>query len=486
MAAPSSTRPWSTAVAVATAWYALGVAGLLADSGVPMIGHDRAIAVLAGASLLFGLWVWWRHGGPAITAVGVYNFAFALFVGFAGLYLLSTGTVDGSMVRALAWCYFGQVTTWLLFWSRPPAPEPAGPRPVDSALLRQATVAGVLVAGGSGTALALFGFGGTPRHVVQACGFVGALLIAIGLLSDGRRRPLAGLVLTAAAFALSVATSNSYGRLMLGSLGLALMVVVSRRLRTRAVKLAVVAGAAPVLWMFAIMRKDALLEQHPGLRMDGTGLESVASPLRVFAVLLDYNDLGLFAPAWGHTFGAALISLLPRAVWPGKPQGFGAELVPLVNPELVNSGHSDAALFQGEWLFNFGVAGLILMVPAVGLAVAAVDRFLWATAVRPLVGRGALLAYATAIVVAAGLPDLAWGTFTFTARAGMRLAALVLVWLLLTDRRIKWHGQPCLPSGTPGRYSRTPGGIPPTRAGSSAASPGRSASSSGAASAAGP
>jgi len=467
--------------AIAAAWYTLGILGLFLTTDLPLAEQSDAVFVLSGAALLFGVWVWWRHGGTAITAVGIYHFAFALFVGFAGLYLLFTGTADHSLVRALAWCYFGQVTTWLLFWAGDPPPAPRAPQPVDAVLLRRITWFGVAVA--AVAAVASLYLLGTPRHFAQSAGFVGALLVALGLLGDERRHPLLGCAAAAAAFGASMATSNSYGRLMLGSLGLALLVVVARRLRTRLVKAAVLACAAPILLVFAQMRKDAILDNRPNVTMNGTGLESVASPLQTFALLLDYNDIGQFANAWGHTFLAAVTSLVPRALWPGKPQGFGADLVPIVNPELVNSGHSDAALLQGEWLYNFGVAGLLLMVPVMGLAIRAVDDLLARTAARPLVDRRALLGYGAAIIIAAGLPDLAWGTFTFAARAGMRLIVLVGVLFLLSDRRITWPG-PRRPSATPARSSRTPGTTRPTAASGSAPSPARSGSRSAAGSAA--
>jgi hypothetical protein len=478
-----SRRPGLATAATAAGWYAIGILGLFRTTDLPLAGQRDAVFVLSGAALLFGVWVWWRHGATAITAVGIHHFAFALFVGFAGLHLLFTGTADESLVRALAWCYFGQVTTWLLFWSHDRKPAPREPEPVNRALLRRMTWVGAAVA--AVATLASLHLLGTPRHFAQAAGFVGALLLVLGLLGDERRSPLPGCVAAAAAFAAAIATSNSYGRLMLGSLGLALLVVISRRVRTRLLKAAVVACAAPILLAFAQMRKDAILDKYPDIRMDGTGLESVASPLKTFALLLDYNDIGAFANAWGHTFLAALTSLVPRALWPGKPPGFGADLVPIVNPELVNSGHSDAALLHGEWLYNFGVAGLLLMVPITGLAVRAADDLLAKATARPLVDRRTVFVLGAAIIVAAGLPDLAWGTFTFAARAGMRLMVLIGVLLLLTDRRTTWPGPPT-PSGRPARSSRTPGITRPTAAGSSAPSPEPSGSRSAAGSVSAP
>jgi hypothetical protein len=117
------------------------------------------------------------------------------------------------------------------------------------------------------------------------------------------------------------------------------------------------------------------------------------------------------------------------------------------------------------------------MVPITGLAVRAADGLLARAAARSLVDRRTLFVLGTAVIIAAGLPDLAWGTFTFTARAGMRLMVLIGVLVLLTDRRNTWSGPPT-PSGSPARSSRTPGTTRPTTAGGSAPSPGPSASRS--------
>ncbi|WP_173154622.1 hypothetical protein [Phytohabitans suffuscus] len=427
-------------VPAAAAWYAAGVVGLLLGTAEPTGGHDRPILVLSCTSLLFGLWVFWRHGGPRVTGIGIYNFAFALFVGFAGLHLLYfvDYAADGSLTRALAWCYFGHVTTWLLFWSgdtaRRTSPPPADPA-ADTAPPRAVTWVGVALAVGG--AVASVTFGDSARHLGQAAVFVGTVLASIGLLRDLRRPALVGCLVAAGGFLAALATSNSFARLTLGSLGLALTFVVSQRLRSQLVKPAVILGSAPVLLMFGAMRKDAVRQDVPGAQVvSSTGLESVSSPLQDFGILLDYYHAGLVEPGWGHTFWVAVVSLVPRGLWPTKPPGFGAELTQLLNPALVQSGHSDAALFMGEWLFNFGIAGLVLMVPLVGLAVRAVDSFLQWSAGRPLTSRHALFAYAAALIVAAGLPDLMWvGTFTFTARAGTRLLLLVGAWLVIFDRR---------------------------------------------------
>jgi hypothetical protein len=100
------------------------------------------------------------------------------------------------------------------------------------------------------------------------------------------------------------------------------------------------------------------------------------------------------------------------------------------------------------------------MIPIVGLMVRAVDRFLAKSSAQPLIDRRTLLAYAAALIIAASLPDLAWGTFTFTVRAGMRLAILVGVHFVLTIRRTE--RETIRKPKRPGLI-RTPSGRPPHR-----------------------
>jgi hypothetical protein len=420
---------------MAGVWLSVGLLGLLLDSDVATSGHDAAIVVLSTASLLFGVWVFWCHGGPAITAAGIYNFAFALFVGFAGLHLVAyPGEVTPELlVPALAWAYFGHVATWLLFWSAPaPAPTPAsGARPADDrAVRRTATRLGVLLVA-SMTLLSIV-YSGEFTPVVQGASFVGAVLVAVGLLGGGPSRTwLTGGVAAALALLANVSISTGYGRLNLGALGFAMLIVATRQVATRLVKVAVLAATAPVLMGFASMR-----DSNPGtLTADvrGTnGLESVISPLVCFARLLHYSETGVLARHGFDTFWAALVAMVPRAAWPEKPVGFGAEMVYVLHPELAGSGHSDAALFNGEWVYGFGVVGLVAMVPITGVVLRAVDRRLRWVSARPLADRRSLLVYVATIIVAAGVPDLAWGgTFIYVARAEIRLLVLVAAGVLL-------------------------------------------------------
>jgi hypothetical protein len=410
-------------------WLSLGVAGLAPDVVFPVTGARYSTVALSCLCATFGLWVFWRHGIGRITAIGVYNFAFALFVGFAGLYDVAVpppGLGTGYLLAAVACCYFVQVPTWALFWSKD-----AWDVPRELSLACAPAVARWSVTTGScllGAAVLVTRLRGASVPFMDAIGFVGIVLMAIGLLcgAPGRQWMFRSVVI-AGAFGVYVHfLFDGFGRVILGSLAFSLAIVLTHRLPGRLVKSVVILATAPGLLLLAKLRIDDVSASRPDVGLYENGLESVVSPLRSFATLLMDNRDGVLPMGWGHTFFTALVSLTPRGLWPGKPAGFGNELVPFISPALVGTGHSDAALFPGEWLFNFGLPGLLIMIPAVGLALRILDHLL--NRPRSLDSGRDLVHYAMVLVTAAGVVDLSWvGTFSYAARTGERLAVLVVI-----------------------------------------------------------
>jgi hypothetical protein len=280
---------------------------------------------------------------------------------------------------------------------------------------------------------------GDAALLVTAMGFVGTILIALGLLRGPHpgRWPLHLATIALAFGAYAHYLFDGYGRIILGSLGFGLVVVLAQRTRGRLVKLAVLLCAAPVLLILAKLRVQTVEGLHLGLPIQENGLESVVSPLNSLVILMNLNEAGLLPQVWGHTFWSALVALVPRGLWPDKPIGLGAELVPILSPHMVGTGHSEAALFFGEWLFNFGLPGLLLIVPVAGLVVRGIDRLLARVMSSSLNTRGSAVRYTAGIVAAVGLIDLNWvGTFSYAARTGSRmlvLAALVVLLALSTE-----------------------------------------------------
>jgi oligosaccharide repeat unit polymerase len=77
------------------------------------------------------------------------------------------------------------------------------------------------------------------------------------------------------------------------------------------------------------------------------------------ALLLVLRDFDLTAGLrWGEDFAAGLAALFPRAIWPDSPaSSLGAWFRQVYEPETINGW---PITMLGEWLVNFGWAGVLL------------------------------------------------------------------------------------------------------------------------------
>jgi hypothetical protein len=179
---------------------------------------NRAALILSLLSLALGLWIFWTHGGRRISAVGIWGFAFALFVGFAGMYALSTSRGGAGLVGALSAAYFIQVCLWGL-WSYPPGEEAQRDWVADPGVLKWGVLTGAAVLIVSSL---LFGrVGAGADTFLEAAAFVSVVLVTAS--SSFKEVVASGLVMAAAAFfvyaafvALALADST-------GTLGLAII-----------------------------------------------------------------------------------------------------------------------------------------------------------------------------------------------------------------------------------------------------------------------
>jgi hypothetical protein len=202
-------------------------------------------------------------------------------------------------------------------------------------------------------------------------------------------------------------------------------------MRAGLIKLAVLAATAPALIIFSRLRVEFTATLNPNQTSDVTGFESVASPLLRFSQLMDLIQAGVLHLKFGETFFSSAVALFPRSLWPNKPVGFGAELAAIFRPDAIGTGQSEFALFHGEWIYNFGIVGLALMIPLVGLFVGSLNRWLVLASDQSLNSRAHLIGLAAAVVGVSGLPDLLWGgTELYIARAGERLVVLLIVFVL--------------------------------------------------------
>jgi hypothetical protein len=428
------------------AWFVAGlVVALLFAVGSPA-NDERAALGYSILSIGLGVWLFWVHGGSRITAVGVWGFAFALFVGVAGVFSLKAlAQPPPGMRAALTFAYFGQVIMSRSCWRSRVRPEASRRWPIDRRVARWGIVTGsVLLVGSS-----LLSSGAQEEVVlVDATAFASAALLAASLLlHHGSGLGVWRLALAAGAFLMyAFFVFSGFGRLTLGALGLAIGIVSTKWFRGRVIKAAILVLSAPTLVILSVTRVAFTASLNPDQGAI-TGFESVTSPLMVFARLLEMH--ARLPRAWGSTFWAAAVALVPHGIWPNKPPGFGAVLVPILDPRLVGTGHSEAALAHGEWLYNFGLVGLVLMIPVLSVIVRAIDAWLEAVNSRPILDHRRLLAFVGASIAAAGLVDLVWvGTFTWVARSGSRLlviGALAILSSLTASARApspRVHGPP--------------------------------------------
>ena len=404
-------------------WAVVGAA--CAYSGDPQISSTAGL-VLAVATALLGARVFWLSGGHRITAAGLWSLATAIFGGFAGIYWNRTPTpYDALMVTPLLASYVSLVAMWALFWSDP-LDHPRGPQVASwFAPAASAVVGVVMVLLSTFLYLSEVKIGAT---VVQEIAFVGLMLVSIVLvLSNASARThwfrLAMGVGVVLVFAQTVFTG--YGRLIIVSLGLVPVIVASWRARTRMLKLAMLIAVGPALVVFVRIR-EAFGQQEYGSQLSGIG--SVVTPLRDFGRLVSLHANDGFPLAQGHTFVAALTVPVPRAIWPGKPIGFGAELTDLLEPQLRVVEQSMAALAPGEWFFDFGWSGVALMVLVVGWLIRRLDDFAARATTLSIDGPRSHLHVVVAALLTCDIPNLFWvGTFGYTSRTFIRLGVVMMV-----------------------------------------------------------
>lgn len=264
--------------------------------------------------------------------------------------------------------------------------------------------------------------------------FAGAALLGAGLVAG---RPNAWMYWRTAAWftAVVVVYLNTqfagYGRLVVVSLVLLPALLLGLRMPDRRLKVLLLVGAPLLVSRLSQVREEVVAAAYGSdATLGGDSPDSTVSPLRTFSRLI--FEQHSYERGYGETFWSGITVFVPRAWWEGKPSGFGAVLTQELEPNLVPVGHSMAALAQGEWFYNFGWVGLVLMVPVVGAFVRWVDRGLEGVHER-VTGEGRRIVVVAALaLVIAGLPDLVWnGTGTYVTRLGFRLIFLMPLLLLM-------------------------------------------------------
>lgn len=442
MTAPRTERalPAGAGPASMLFWLLLGTGAMLVGALDARVGPMVAQFGIGALALVYGLVVFWRHGGRQVSAAGLYSLASAVFVGAAGIYwaVVDGGHVEPGLHLATALGFATNVLMDGLLWRRTAAgPLPQRPPPSAPAATRWGI--------GVGTAVTAVALGAHLAGASLGATFLGeiifgamSLLIVSTLVHPGKATSVLRLGAAAGVGALYATTVfTGYGRLLLIALGLVAVVPLSLRVRGRLVKAATILMIGPALVALAYSREQFGLQTY-GATLDGTG--SVTSPLSDLGKLLALHDAGLLALGWGSTLLVSAVFFVPRVLWPDKPAGFGAVLTQILEPQLVAIGQSLTAHLVGEWFYDFGYPGVAVMVVVMGWAIGRLDRYASARIAHPVDSKRDLILLTAVVVAFAGLPDLEWaGTFTYWSRTASRLAVLGV--LLLVGGRSRQAGE---------------------------------------------
>lgn len=444
--------------------------------GAPAAGYflflpELSFAVVTCLSLAFldatsGLWalsltssimavvITLRSGGPYLTPSGVFFLASGVFIGGGAYYLsiVDTPVATASLRDAAALAFLTTIgisivvkalsIRWRIHWpDRPPrrGPAPDGFRPPPHFALKGALL----------IAVSLFPL---TRSVMgatsEAIGVAGLLILVVWAASRRvNMRWYGDLLVVAMVFALPTVwiqlTFTGGGRLLVAGTATGAFAAWNLLNPSRLQKVLLILSIPVFLWGAGLSRitlgetgKDT---SASSVVSAGAGLGSVYSPLDTWGELigpLTPEQREQFGPRWGATFVNTALLPVPRVLWEDKPKGFGAELTEVLEPELVSAEHSEAALVQGEWYANFGYAGLALMVPVIGVALAYLDR--WHAR---LVGSRMRLprswwSVAVLACIVSSLGELYWvGSFTMFARGGLAAVVVGVVGFLSLSRR---------------------------------------------------
>lgn len=405
-------------------WVFLG-----ALANLPSAASDPPLAQVAVglAGLLHCILAFWRDGGHRITAPGVYLIASGLFAFFPAIYLAAfapTTYPNADTLLATNIAYWVQLILVHFFWETRRTPDVPVEFISDRRVTHWGAIWGIILIAG-GTFAASRQLGGESTLFVDAAVFAGIVLLATALFRrEGRISVLPYLLVLAALIIYMEFVFTGFGRLRIGALGIAVIIALAPRWK-RLPKVALLLAFPPVLAYLAADRVEFTASLNPAQGSNVTGLESVISPFGRFSQLLTVEGAGELMHHWGSSFVAAVTVLVPRWVWPDKPVGLGVELATYFRPELVGVGHSELALFYGEWIWSFGFLGLVLMVPVIGFLVRALDSALIRSTSAEVATRRTLLMVTMLIILAASIVDLFWGgAHAYAARVGPRILIL--------------------------------------------------------------
>lgn len=382
------------------------------------------VAALSGLAVsAFGVRAFLGHGSGRITALGLFNLSTALFVGFGAIY---AGAVQTSiappnyLVAATLGSLVPQIAITIFGWGKAGKVAPQFPNIRSS---RWLTWAGILALCGAAT-FRLLDASIEAGSYIEATAFAAITVSTIGLIwrSSARLLSWATIFIGGLVILYAEVFHIGSGRLRIVALVCTVAVIMTARFQRPSLKWLMVIAIGPALYWLAQDRKALQESLRAGASTGRNGLESMLEPIQVFARLIQASVESGFPPSYGWNLLSYPFVWFPETWFPGAPRALGYELVKLTAPHRYGSGYSVVATSNGEAYYNFGILGLVLMVPAVVYLLQLLDRALVSSMSKPQAGTMALLGIAFWAMLAGGISDLTWsGQHTFLTRATARL-----------------------------------------------------------------
>lgn len=433
-------------------------ASVLFCTFVLVLNPIDAMIAMSWLGLLVTSSTWLISGRTSVTSAGVLSVALGLFGYFPPLYYHHVGDVHSLLPLAttlLLGTNLGTVLLSLIF-RRPSVERPQALRCASSGDAVGLFLYGTLFLLGGALASTLWKLPATG--LAAAVSFVGVVAIVYSaVFSKSPIRPRSLAVPILAILVYMAFLFNTGGRLVIAGLVFTTFIFFAQRTGVRHLKLGFLLSMIPAL-IVAARQRSRVIEVTRGT--DETGLESVVWPMDRLAQLIGLFLEGHLSPSWGDTLIPTILFWVPRRLWPEKPVGLGAELVPVLKPHLMGVGHSEAATALGEWIWNFGLLGIVFL-PFVTVGLLAFIDKLEYNAYRTKNCNSRILAHIALALITAGMLDLFWvGTFGFATRTGMRLLALALLGVamfILPFSSVRWPPTHSEASPTSSHVTTKPG-----------------------------
>lgn len=449
--AEPANRPRAGRVLVPLGWLAIyGIVAAVYSAGDMAMGDLVPPAVIVFA---FAVWGYLRQGGHLVNASALFCYATALFIAFPAAYAGIFGSARAETVGAgwLLICLTLGVATMAAVLIVSPDATGTSTRPSNAPMpqdrltsIRQPLVSpatglrlgGVLM--GVGLVLTPFDAASWLRLPQSLSGLsILVLTLALSESSSGAQRLLllGGVLATSALYYQYM--FGSFGRLVLGSIVCAMAVIYSVRRVSYLPKVVLLAGTAPALIYLAQQRLAFVKETWNYQAPSGEGIASVTGPFVSCAQIAAAYWDGLISPTFGSTLWATSVFWVPRNLWPGKPVGFGAEIVYITQPgNLDVPEFSDAATIVGELIWNLGLLFIVGGIALLALAIRWLDRQVIAISGPDGAQTATPVRILALAVVLGGIVNLVWGgVFTFTTRAAGMLVVLGLFHLMWSRPR---------------------------------------------------